>query len=302
MSQTGFIFEIERYAVNDGPGIRTLVFLKGCPLKCRWCSNPESQNLHPELVFWPKKCIGCLACLDACPEGALSGTEEGIVIDRSLCTGCGSCTAVCNTEALDLFGRKVTVEEVMQEILKDEHYYRKSGGGVTFSGGEPYMQHPFLLSLLLEAKNRGLHTAVETCGAVPWRVIEPSLPFVDLFLFDFKQMDPAEHRRVTDKENSRILENCVSIIREGKELRPRFPLIPGINDSEENLDSLVSFLEKHLPACRIDLLPYHTLGKTKYQRLDVNYGMADTKIPERDDIIMVKTFLEERGFTVTIGG
>jgi len=302
MNQKGIIFEIERYAVNDGPGIRTLIFLKGCPLRCWWCSNPESQNLHPELVYWPKKCIGCLECLEACPEQALTGTENGIAIDRTRCTGCGKCTEVCNAEALDLFGREVSVSEVIREVLKDEHYYRKSGGGVTFSGGEPYVQQPFLLNLLEKSKEQGIHTAVETCGGVPWKLIEPTLPFIDLFLYDFKQMDPDEHRRVTGADNREILANCISLVEAGKHVRPRFPLIPGINDSEKNLGALADFLTKHLPACRIDLLPYHTLGRTKYQRLDVKYEMEDTTIPEKNEAAEVKMFFEKRGFSVVTGG
>lgn len=263
----GIIFDIQRYSIHDGPGIRTTVFLKGCPLSCFWCQNPESQALEPVILFDRSRCTSCGQCITACPSGANSLTDEGIKIARGKCTGCGKCLEVCPNEARKLAGRYVTVAEVMEEVLRDRKFYERSGGGVTLSGGEPTLQSEFALHILKKCQEAGLHTAMETCGYVPWQTLEKLLEFTDLVLYDIKCLDTKKHNKATGKPNDLIIANAKKIAR-SKEMRVRVPLIPGFNDSEEEVSELVRFVKKELGPLKIDLLSYNKLGQDKYGRLE----------------------------------
>ncbi|MBN2323078.1 MAG: glycyl-radical enzyme activating protein [Spirochaetes bacterium] len=298
----GRVFEIERYAINDGPGIRTLIFLKGCGLACVWCSNPESQSSHPQLVHYVKKCLRCEACVSICERDALSLESGGIVIRRDRCDGCGACVSVCNTGALVLLGKSMTPEEAFSEVLKDEPFYRRSGGGVTFSGGEPLMQGEFVLRVAKLCKKHYIHTAIETCGFASWETFERLLPAIDLFLYDLKEMDPERHNEYTGVDNDLILENFERLAGTGKEIIVRVPVIPGHNDRDENFEMIIDFIRRHVPGCRVDLLPYHRLGKPKYDRLGMPYIPDSTDPPSPSRMESLKKEFAQAGFQVSIGG
>lgn len=263
----GMIFNIQRYAIHDGPGIRTTVFLKGCPLRCFWCQNPESQRKPPEIFLNKDNCTLCGLCVTACPEGASSLEERSATIDRAKCQGCGKCTEICPNEARRLVGKEVTVAEVMQEVLRDKKFYENSGGGITLSGGEPMAQLEFTLALLKTSKKEGLHTAIETCGLAPWSSLKKVLVYTDLVLYDLKHIDPAKHHEATGAPNELILENARRITRI-KPMRIRVPLIPEFNDSLESIQATARFVRSELNNAPIDLLPYNKLGESKYSRLE----------------------------------
>lgn len=299
---TGTVFEIERFAIHDGPGIRTLVFLKGCGLRCRWCSNPESQQSTAQLGYSVTSCIGCGRCVEACETGAVTHGEGRIHIDTGLCTVCGRCAAECPSQALSIMGRDMTPEEVVSEVLKDEPFYRRSGGGVTFSGGEPFEQERFLAETARLCREQYVHVAVETCGAVGWDSIRGALDYIDLVLFDIKETDPDLHKRFTGEDNVRILDNYKRIAATGKKTIVRVPVIPGYNDRDEHFDAIIGFLEAHTPGVRVDLLPYHRLGRPKYERLGKPYLLEETETPSDARMDELKKRFEEVGFAVTVGG
>ena len=299
---TGIVFEIERFAIHDGPGIRTLVFMKGCGLRCRWCSNPESQKRPLQLGYNVKKCLRCGRCVDACEKDALSLEEDGVNVDRSLCTLCCICSEVCTAQALVIFGREMSPEEVLEEVLKDEIFYRKSKGGVTFSGGDPFEQKDFLVATAKLCKARYIHNAVETCGAVPWESIEDALPYIDLFLYDLKEMDPERHRKFTGVPNELVLNNYKMLAEKGKEIIARIPVIPGFNDRDDNFNMMVDFLHEHTPGIRVSLLPYHRLGKTKYDRLGMEYQLEEVEPPPESRMMELEKKFTHAGFKVSIGG
>ena len=262
---TGILMDVKRMAVHDGPGLRTTLFLKGCPLRCLWCHNPEGQSVRPQTAWYEKKCVGCGACVRVCPQGCAHDLS-----DREKCTACGRCASVCPTGARKLYGRAVTVEEALAIALEDRPFYGHTGG-VTLSGGEPLMQPDFALELLRGLKAAGVTTALDTCGHVAWQVFERTLPVCDLYLFDVKHMDSAAHRRLTGQGNELILDNLRRLLCAGARVHVRVPLIPGLNDSEENIVRLGEFLQEKPPE-RIKLLPYHQMARVKYTAL----GMADT--------------------------
>lgn len=276
MSQ-GFIFDIQRFCLNDGPGIRTVVFLKGCPLSCKWCCNPESQSYKPEIMFSAEKCIGCGICKDACRQAAISLNNNAPEIDRNKCVACGRCSEVCPSNALQLSGLKYSVKELVGELLKDKLYFEVSGGGVTISGGEPLAQPAFLAELLIELKQHGIHTTIETSGFANWDVFERIIDYTDLFFFDIKHMNQHDHKIATGVDNKRILKNFESLAQTEKSLIVRVPLIPEYNVGKKDMQNLIKYVNDH-GVLNIELLPYHLLGQKKYSSLGREYKVTNLKI------------------------
>lgn len=295
----GWVFDIQRYSVNDGPGIRTTVFLKGCPLGCLWCDNPESQYKLPELLYLPSLCVNCQRCVAVCEFGATTvGPDGNIQIDRSLCQVCGKCVEACLTGARVLMGRLMGVEEVVQVVNKDTLFYRNSGGGVTVSGGEPTHQAEFVKALLARCHESGLHTALDTCGLVEWDVLEGILEYADLVLFDLKHMDSEEHRKLTGVGNEIILQNLERLAKL-KQVVVRIPLIPGLTDSKTNIEASGEFLAR-IGASRVDVVPYHQLGMGKYERLGKKYALTDVEPMSDEGTDLCIQVLERYGLEVDI--
>ncbi|QAZ66737.1 glycyl-radical enzyme activating protein [Solidesulfovibrio carbinolicus] len=300
---TGLVFDIQRFAVHDGGGIRTLVFLKGCPLRCQWCQNPESMFPGPEILRIPHNCISCVKCMTLCPQQAICYDGGGeIDIDRVRCDLCGDCVTSCYAGSMTIVGRYLTAGEVMEEVDRDRKFYAESGGGVTFSGGEPTSQPDFLLSCLRAAKARGLHTAVETCGHAPWETLAALRDVVDLFLCDIKHMDTARHRELTGMPNERILDNIAHLSQAGSALRLRLPLVPGVNDSEANIVASAQFAAG-LPTLEgFDILPYHRLGEAKWRQLGRVYPLHDVAPHTREDVLAKACLAGRHVEGVGIGG
>ena len=300
MDATGLISQIERFAVHDGPGIRVAVFLKGCPLRCWWCHSPETQSTTPDLLLLNDRCIVCGSCRDACEHEAIGTPEAGFVTDRSLCACCGDCTDLCPTGARTLAGVTMTVPHLMAEIDKDRVFIERSGGGVTFSGGEPLMQPRFLAEALGACRAAGLHTAVETSGYAPWSSAAVLLG-ADLVFYDLKASDDDTHHRVTGVSNRRILDNFRRLARDHPAVRPRIPLIPGVNDDGLNLDGLGRVVAA-AGLRDVELLPYHTAGTAKYERLGRPYALSGVAPPSPDAFALAARRLEGCGLTVHPGG
>lgn len=298
----GIVFDVKKFSIHDGPGIRTTVFFKGCPLNCWWCHNPESQSPEPELVIRPTRCIECEACLEACEQGAISRDSDGVTTDIEKCTLCGACVEVCYAEAREIVGREMTVAQVMAEIERDVPFYDESGGGVTFSGGEPLFQPDFLFALLQACREQEIHTALDTCGFAPWETLDRIRKTVDLFLYDLKLMDDARHRTFTGASNEPIIRNLRALSQRGHDIILRVPVIPGVNDDEEDVHQIGQFAASLPDLRQVDLLPYHHTAAQKYERLHKAYRLPETRPPSDGRMSEIARIMQGLGLQVNIGG
>ncbi len=343
---SGMIFDIKKYSINDGPGIRTTVFLSGCPLSCLWCHNPESQSLESVLLYRVNRCLDCGACVEVCPEGAISiechcegdsptlapparageqspikrdnlifddlplnrgllrrenhPPRNDIVTDRSKCTRCQTCTVTCYSGAREFSGREMTVSEVMSQIVREIPFYDQSGGGVTFSGGEPLMQPEFLSALLKACRKQEIHTVVDTSGFANWQVFEQIRGDTDLFLYDLKHMESTRHREVTGVPNEPILENLRKLTTLGHKVLVRIPLIPGINDDQQNLVESGMFLARLGQLEGVELMGYHDIAQAKYEALGREYALVGTKAPSEIEMSNAAELLRSHGLQVVV--
>ena len=324
--QSGTIFDLKKYSINDGPGIRTTVFFSGCPLACLWCHNPESQSLEPELLYRAGRCLACGACVEICPAGAIvlvSELEprsplsaprkslenlsnlgvlggEKVFTDRSKCTRCQTCIAACYSGARQFSGYIATVDEVLSQVIREIPFYDQSGGGVTFSGGEPMMQPEFLSALLKACRAQEIRTCVDTSGFANWKVFEQIRGEVDLFLYDLKQMDSARHREVTGVPNEPILENLRKLTALGHKVLVRIPLIPGINDNENNLTETGKFLAGLGQLEGVELMGYHDIAQAKYEALGREYALTGLQPPTEDVLRNAADVLRSYGLNVAV--
>ena len=300
VEEDALVFNIQRYSIHDGPGIRTIVFLKGCPLRCPWCANPEGMDSRPVLAHNAMFCKNCGRCAEVCPWGAVFLTEEGLGWRRELCRLCGACVTACGHGAREIFGKRMTVTEVLREVKKDEAFFRRSGGGLTVSGGEPLAHPGFTLTLLERSREEGLDTAVESTLFAPPETVNRMLARTDHVLADIKLMNPGRHREFTGVDNHLILENLRRAASSGVDLIVRFPLIPGINDDEENLGEMAEFLAGLGRKVPLEILPYHELGRGKFLNLGLPWLMADRNIspPEKQMLDKAEEFLCARGVEI----
>lgn len=298
----GLIFDLKKYAVNDGPGIRMTVFLKGCPLHCRWCHNPEGQSPSPEIMIRPSRCLAdCRECVSTCPERAIGKPAQAPVVDRSKCTVCGECAEVCPAQAIEVVGRRLSASELVREIERDRIFLEESGGGVTFSGGEPLSQPDFLSEVLDLCRQKEIHTTVDTCGYAAPEIIETIARKSDLFLYDLKVMDEKRHLAYTGRSNRPTLENLKRLAAKGLRTIIRIPVIPGVNDDAANIRETAEFLRSLGTIREISLLPYHKLGRDKYNGLEKKNVSGAFSPPSSESMQGIKSSLEEYGFRVSLG-
>lgn len=300
---SGLIFDIKRYAINDGPGIRMTIFMKGCPLNCTWCHNPESISPKPQKLFTASKCIGCGECVKACPNQACQLTPQGIVTNPELCQLCGRCADVCPTEATEISGKYETIDSLLEKIEQEIIFFDQSGGGVTISGGEPLLHHEYLLALLDVCQQKDIHCTVDTSGLAKTEILLAVAEKTDLFLYDLKMMDEVRHKQYTGVSNKKILANLEILAETGAEINIRIPLIKGINDDEENIRQTAEFivnLSGHKKP--VNILPYHNIATPKYLKLGQTYHSSEMDEPSESEQQQVINIFTEYGLEAKIGG
>jgi len=295
------IINIQKYSVHDGPGIRTTIFFKGCPLRCWWCHNPESISPQEEIMLCKDKCTGCGRCVKRCAQEAIELKNGDPFVDLEKCISCGKCAEFCISEAKEHVGKSVHMDELMFQIRKDMTFYEESGGGVTFSGGEPLMHSDFLKAVLGRCRDLKINTTVDTCGYTSWENFEKIADDVDLFLYDLKIYDDEKHIKYTGVSNKKILENLKKLSELGKNIYVRMPIIRGINDNDEHIDKSIEFLS-NLNILQVNVLPYHKLGMDKYDRLTMEYKLAGDEKPEAERMAEIEEKFRDAGIKVKIGG
>lgn len=308
------IFDIRRYSINDGPGIRITIFMKGCPLKCKWCHNPESQSPEVQKLYTASKCIGAQDCIEECPEGALTLTPDGVVTDFERCTLCGQCADACPTKAIEMSGKLYSTDELMKIIERERVHIDQSGGGVTFSGGEPLMHPEFLIEMLKACGEKGLHRAVDTCGFAETNTLLEVARHTELFLFDLKLMDTEKHKQWTGISNQLILKNLKLLAETGAKINIRIPLIKNVNTDKTEIRKMAEFISK-LPfkicgsetaspggKLPVNLLPYHNIATGKYQKMEIPYNEGEMEEPTEADIRKAEEIFQSFGIETEIGG
>lgn len=296
------VFNIQKYSIHDGEGIRTTVFFKGCPMTCKWCHNPESQSYRPSILQNIEKCTSCKKCMELCPESAITYEAGKIKTAEDKCTLCEKCADACLNNAREIVGKKYTLDEIMKEIGKDKLFYEQSGGGITLSGGEIMTQDmDYIMSILKKCHRLGYRVNIDTCGHAKFENFEKLLPYVDTFLYDIKHMDSDIHRKLTGVDNEFVLGNLRKLSEKGAKINIRMPLVEGINSSDEHIDKVIDFL-KDLKILKVNLLPYHNTGKSKYERLDMVYEGDDYSAPSSERMEAIKAKFEANNFCTQIGG
>lgn len=298
----GNVFNIQNYSIHDGPGIRTTVFFKGCPLNCKWCHNPESISKEIQILRYEERCVICGNCVEVCPTNSLKFEDNKIVYDRSTCNLCGKCENDCHHEVIEIAGEIKTVDEVMKKILKDKIFYETSGGGVTFSGGEPFLQSEFLLELVKRSKEEGLHVAIDTSGFTSWENIKSIVEFADLILYDLKAVSNEKHKEYVGASNELIIKNLKKLANENIEIYLRLPIVKGVNNADEDIENILNIVRDIGNISQVNILEYHSMGMEKYPRLDRTYELTGEEKPDNENIQAIKEIFENEGFKTVVGG